>query len=92
MNHLRRILATVATLAGVMLALAAEPAAFAQPVPPPGGFDSSRVQAPMHVIAGGGTPGWQITLIALTAALVAAAVAVLLDRARAARKIHAHST
>jgi hypothetical protein len=34
-------------------------------------------------------PGWQIVLIALAAALVAAVVAVLLDRVRAARKIHA---
>ena len=34
-------------------------------------------------------PGWQITLIAVAAALVAAALAVLLDRARAARKTHA---
>jgi hypothetical protein len=31
-------------------------------------------------------PGWQITLIALGAALVAATAAVLLDRARAARR------
>jgi hypothetical protein len=37
-------------------------------------------------------PGWQITLIALAAALVAAVVAVLLDRARAARKIYAPTT
>ena len=34
-------------------------------------------------------PGWQIALIAAGAALAAAAVAVLLDRARAARKAHA---
>ena len=34
-------------------------------------------------------PGWQIILIALAAALVAAATAVLLDHARAARKIYA---
>ena len=34
-------------------------------------------------------PGWQITLIAVAAALAAAIVAVLLDRARAARKTHA---
>ena len=33
-------------------------------------------------------PGWQIALIAAGAALAAAAVAVLLDRARAARKAH----
>ena len=31
-------------------------------------------------------PGWQITLIAVGAALVAAAVAVLLDRARTSRR------
>jgi hypothetical protein len=31
-------------------------------------------------------PGWQITLIALGAALVAATTAVLLDRARTARR------
>jgi hypothetical protein len=31
-------------------------------------------------------PGWQITLIAVGAALLAAVVAVLADRARAARR------
>ena len=36
MNHLRRIFAAVATLAGAVLALAATPAAFAMQVPPPG--------------------------------------------------------
>jgi hypothetical protein len=34
-------------------------------------------------------PGWQIALIAIGAALVAATVAVVLDRALAARKVHA---
>jgi hypothetical protein len=34
-------------------------------------------------------PGWQIALIAIGAALVAATVAVILDRALAARKVHA---
>ena len=34
-------------------------------------------------------PGWQITLIARAAALVTAAAAVLLDRARESRKIPA---
>jgi len=33
-------------------------------------------------------PGWQITLIAAAAALAGAALAILLDRARAARKTH----
>ena len=36
MNHVRRILAAVITLAGAVLALATAPAAFARPVPPPG--------------------------------------------------------
>ena len=31
-------------------------------------------------------PGWQITLIALAAALVTAVTAVMIDRARASRK------
>jgi hypothetical protein len=35
-------------------------------------------------------PGWQITLIALGATLVAAVIAVLLDRGRTARRL-AHS-
>ena len=41
---------------------------------------------PVVTVTAGGMPGWQITLIAAGAALLAAAVAVLLDRARAARR------
>jgi hypothetical protein len=41
------------------------------------------------VITAGGMPGWQITLIAVAAALVAATAAVLLDRARAGRRFTA---
>jgi hypothetical protein len=48
------------------------------------------VQPPqVHTIVVGGMPGWQITLIAAGSALATAAVAVLLDRTRAARKIPA---
>jgi hypothetical protein len=90
MNHFRRIFTAVATLAGVMLALAAAPAAFAERVPPRDqGSGIAPPPSPVRVIAEGGMPGWQIALIALAAALVAGAAAVLLDRARAARKIHA---
>jgi len=88
MNHFRRIFAAVATLAGAVLAFAAAPAAFAMQVPPPG-QGSGIAPPPVRVIAEGGMPGWQIILIALAAALVAAATAVLLDHARAARKIYA---
>jgi hypothetical protein len=37
-------------------------------------------------------PGWQIALIAAGAALAAAAVAILADRAWAARKAHITTT
>ena len=88
MNHLRRILAAVITLAGAVLALATAPAAFARPLPPPD-CCTSGADDRVTVITGGGMPGWQITLIAVGAALAGAAMAVLLDRARAARKAHA---
>ena len=87
MNHLRRILATVITLAGTALALATAPAAFAKPLPPPD-CCTTGTSTPVTVITAGGMPGWQITLIAVGAALAGAAVAVLLDRAWAARKAH----
>jgi hypothetical protein len=73
-----------------MLTFATASAAFAENVPPPGqGSGIAPPPPPVRVIAEGGMPGWQITLIALAAALVAAVTAVLLDHVRAARKIHA---
>ena len=87
MNHHRRIFAAVVTLAGTVLALATAPAAFAHPLPPADCCTSGE-NFPVTVIAGGGMPGWQITLIAVGAALAGAALAVLLDRALAARKTH----
>jgi hypothetical protein len=88
MNHLRRIVAAVITLTGTVLALATAPAAFAKPLPPPE-CCATGADAPVTVITGGGMPGWQITLIAVGAALAGAALAVLLDRTRAARKTRA---
>ena len=41
---------------------------------------------PVHTAVVGGMPGWQITLIAVTAALLAAALAVLADRSWIARR------
>jgi hypothetical protein len=87
MKHLRRILAAVITLAGAGLALATAPAALARPLPPPD-CCATGANAPVTVITGGGMPGWQITLIAVGAALAGAALAILLDRARVARKTH----
>jgi hypothetical protein len=91
MTRIRRILTILATLAGALLAFTAvAPAALAVRVPPPGD-NAGPAQAPpqIHTIIAGGMPGWQIALIAAAAALAAAAVAVLLDRAWAARKAHA---
>ena len=87
MKHLRRIFAAVATLAGAVLALATAPAAFAEPLPPTDCCTSGAATG-VTLITGGGMPGWQITLIAVGAALAGAALAVLLDHARAARKTH----
>jgi uncharacterized membrane protein len=40
----------------------------------------------VHSVVTGGMPGWQMALIAVVAALVAAVLAVLLDRAWVARR------
>lgn len=87
-RHVRRILMTLAGLATAALALAATaPAAFATKIPPPEGPAGPVPAAPaMHTIVTGGMPGWQITLIAAAAALLAALLAVALDRAWAARR------
>jgi hypothetical protein len=87
MKHHRRILAAVITLAGTVLALAIAPAAFAEPLPPSDCCTSGAATPPVTVVTGG-MPGWQIILIAAGAALAGAALAILLDRARAARKTH----
>jgi hypothetical protein len=86
-HRIRRSLAVLAGLVGAVLASAATTsAAYAMPLPPPGGFDGSSAHTPVQVITVGGMPGWQIALIALGAALVATVAAVLLDRARLARR------
>jgi hypothetical protein len=85
MNRISRIRRTLAVLVGALLASAgAAPAAFAMVEPPGGSYGSSA--PPVQLITVGGMPGWQIALIALGAALFAAVAAVLLDRARAARR------
>jgi hypothetical protein len=83
-----------AVICGVLAPLALIPAASATtlgPHPDPGGFGGITPlapvrAAPVRVVTAGGMAGWQIALIALGAALVAAAAAVLLDRALTARR------
>jgi hypothetical protein len=90
LKRIRRFAAVLAGLAGALVAFGATPA-FAMHVPPPGsGVTTSPVgttpPAEVHTVVVGGMPGWQIVLIAVVAALLAATVAVLTDRARSARR------
>ena len=100
-RHLRRTAGVLAGLASAWLGLAmAAPAAFAvtHPTPGPAGYvtpgapgypvpqPGPPLPAQVHTVVVGGMPGWQIALIAMAAALLAAIAAVLADRARAARR------
>jgi hypothetical protein len=96
--RLRRLAAVLTAVACALLASAAVvPAAFAKMRPdggPPYG-PASVTPVPattVRVITAGGMAGWQITLIALGAALIAAAAAVLLDRARGTRRAASATT
>jgi hypothetical protein len=92
-HRIRGIHHVLASLAGLGCALMAfagtASVAFATEVPPPGGpagiGPAPAVSVPTVVT--GGMPGWQIALIALGAALLAATIAVFLDRTRAGRRI-----
>jgi hypothetical protein len=93
MNPIRRIRRIAVALAGLACAwiglAVAAPAAFAMTVPGgSGGGVTTPAPAPVqvHTVVMGGMTGWQIALIAIGAALLAATVAVLLDRARTARR------
>jgi len=91
-RHIRRLAGVLAGLAAVLLAFGANPAFASGPHPGPTGGPGDPppvFPAPTHTItlvAGGGMPGWQITLIAIGAALLGATIAVLLGRARATRR------
>ena len=87
MNHVRHIHRMAGVLAGLAVALlgsAATPAFASQP--PIGPAVPLVPPAQVNMIVTGGMPGWQITLIAVGAALLAATVALLLDRVRTARR------
>ena len=93
-RHIRRVAGVLAGLTAALVAFGVTPA-FAHPVPVPDGGGIPRpvpahplvvLPAPVRTIVAGGMPGWQIALIAIGAALLAAAVAVLADRALAGRR------
>jgi len=115
-QHVRRLAAALAGLAGALLALAAAaPAALARPGPPrprqhahalvhplPPGWNKhpplpsgrythslahlSPIPVPGRTVVVGGMPGWQIALIAVGAAVLAATAAVLAYRTWTARR------
>jgi ABC-type branched-subunit amino acid transport system permease subunit len=93
MNTIRRIfrhatrlgIAAAALIAGIVAA----PAAFATEVPPTGTGDTGTTTftpPAVHTVTVGGTPGWQIALFIVAAAVIAAVAAVLLDRTRTGRR------
>jgi ABC-type Co2+ transport system permease subunit len=71
---------------GYIIPSAEPPIREPHPPLPPGHFVGPVYKVPVPTVVAGGMPGWQIALIALGAALAAATAAVLLDRARAARR------
>lgn len=86
-----------AVISGLLASAATVPAAFAMVAPPTGRGVGTTGVAPapattVRVVTAGGMPGWQITLIALGAALLAAAAAALLDRALVARRAASATT
>jgi hypothetical protein len=84
MIRIHRIAAgLVAAVAGTIGLLAASPAAFAETVAAPSGGPAG----PLQTVMVGGMPGWQTALIAVGAALIASVAAVLVDRARSARRL-----
>jgi len=84
--RVRRFAAVLAAAGTGLLAwIAVVPAASAASGPLPFGGGSTDngqiVPSVIHVVQGGGMPGWLIAAIAVAAALAAAAAAVFLDRA-----------
>ena len=91
----QRLAAVLTALTCALLASAAVvPAAFARTLPDGGPPYAPAPTAPVgatsvQVVTAGGMPGWQIALIAVGAAILGALLAVLLDRARSARRLPA---
>jgi hypothetical protein len=86
-QHIRRFTAVLAGVACALLASAAVATQASAMMAPPGSASAVVLSRPVTVTdIAGGMPGWQITLIAVGAALLAATAAVFLDRARIARR------
>jgi hypothetical protein len=79
-----------ATVVAVIGLAAFAPEAFAMRIPAPGGstavppFEPSTTVT--HTAAAGGVPGWEVATIVVVVAVLAAIIAVVMERARAARR------
>ncbi len=95
-HYLLRIVAAIVCAMMALVAVSPLLLAFVGPsrartaamsVPPPrSGVPQPRVPAQIYIVVTGGMPGWQITLVAAGAAVLAAVLAVAVDRARTARR------
>jgi hypothetical protein len=94
MSHVGRIPLLVRFLATLICALVglavAAPAAFALRVRAAGGYPSGALTRPpagvTHTVATSGMAGWQVAAIVVAVAGLAATFAIVVDRARAARR------
>lgn len=93
MIRIRRFAACLAAMLAALAASAlAAPAAFATIAPPAPASQTipiTKQPASVHTVMVGGMPGWQIALIAAGAAVLAAALAVAVDRLLSARRADA---
>lgn len=97
MIRIRRFAACLAAMLAALAASAlAAPAAFATIAPPAPASQTIPLTGPItkqpasvHTVVVGGMPGWQIALIAAGAAVLAAALAVAVDRLLSARRADA---
>ena len=96
MNPIRHIRRFAAVMAGLAAAVLGATPAFARLEPDPGAGYVAPASVPAQVqvrtVVAGGMPSWQIALIAVGAALLAAALAVLADRVLADRRRAAATT
>jgi hypothetical protein len=85
---LRRLGVLLTSLGVIAVALAGTAQASTAMIPRPGPPDAGSGTAGVIVVRTvvGGMPGWQIAVIVVVAALIAAVAAVLFDRAREARR------
>jgi hypothetical protein len=94
MNHIRRIPQLARFLSALAIAMlglvVSAPAAFAMRIRATGGFPSGALTGPhptvTHSVVASGMPGWQIAVIVAVVAVLAATIAIDVDRARAAHR------